>query len=114
MTLVRLLSPPFAPSPFSPHARPRPSRSAWYDTSYHSRPIRKVVIIASNSTTSDSRVFEDMFVQKLTATGVAAMPGYSTVPQRRAVRRPVRRRSAATGADDMIIVRLLRVDTRRR
>jgi len=88
-------------------------QSAWYDTSYRGGPFRKVVVIASDGTTADSRVFEDIFVQKLQAAGVQAVPGYTTVP-------PDARRAestfapavAATGADGVILVRLLRVDTK--
>ena len=88
-------------------------QSAWYDTSYKGGPFRKVVVIASDGTTADSRVFEDIFVQKLQAAGVQAVPGYTTVP-------PDARRTestfapavAATGADGVILVRLLRVDTK--
>jgi hypothetical protein len=88
-------------------------QSAWYDTSYRGGPFKKIVVIASDGTTADSRVFEDIFVQKLQAAGVQALPGYTTVP-------PDARRSestfaptvAATGADGVILVRLLRVDTK--
>jgi hypothetical protein len=88
-------------------------QSAWYDTSYRGGPFKKIVVLASDGTTADSRVFEDIFVQKLQAAGVQALPGYTTVP-------PDARRSestfaptvAATGADGVILVRLLRVDTK--
>jgi len=88
-------------------------QSAWFDTSYRGGPFKKVVVIASDGTTADSRVFEDIFVQKLQAAGVQAVPGYTTVP-------PDARRSestfapavATTGADGVILVRLLRVDTK--
>ena len=55
-------------------------RSAWYDTNYQGGALRKVVVVASDGTTADSRVFEDIMVQKLAAAGVQAIPGYSTVP----------------------------------
>jgi hypothetical protein len=58
-------------------------QSAWYDTSYKAGPFRKIVVIASDGTTADSRVFEDIFVQKLLAAGVQAVPGYTTVPRTR-------------------------------
>ncbi|MCC6194542.1 MAG: hypothetical protein IT518_08765 [Burkholderiales bacterium] len=88
-------------------------QSAWFDTSFKGGPFTKIVVIASDGTTADSRVFEDVFVQKLQAAGVQAVPGYTTVP-------PDARRQesvfaaavGATGADGAIIVRLLRVDTR--
>lgn len=87
-------------------------QSAWYDTSYRGGPFRKVVVIASDGTTSDSRVFEDIFVQKLRATGIDAVPGYTTVPaDARRAEGPFAAAVQATGADGVILVRLLRVDT---
>jgi len=88
-------------------------QSAWYDTSYRGGPFKKVVVIASDGTTADSRVFEDIFVQKLTAAGVNAVPGYTTVPpDARRSEAPFAAAVAATGADGVILVRLLRVDTK--
>jgi len=86
-------------------------QSAWFDTSFRGGPLRKVVVIASDGTTADSRVFEDIFVQKLAAAGVAAIPGYTTVPpDARKAEGPFTAAVAATGADGVLIVRLLRVD----
>ena len=62
-------------------------QSAWYDTSYKGGPFRKVVVIASDGTTADSRVFEDIFVQKLHAAGVQAVPGLHDSPARCATHR---------------------------
>jgi len=88
-------------------------QSAWYDTSYRGGPFRKIVVIASDGTTADSRVFEDIFVQKLNANGVQAVPGYTTVPpDARRSQGPFAAAVAATGADGVILVRLLRVDTK--
>lgn len=88
-------------------------QSAWYDTSYKGGAFRKVVVIASDGTTADSRVFEDIFVQKLQATGIQAVPGYTTVPaDARRAEGPFAAAVQATGADGVILVRLLRVDTR--
>lgn len=88
-------------------------QSAWYDTSYKGGPFKKMVVIASDGTTADSRVFEDIFVQKLNAAGVVAVPGYTTVPpSARQAQAPFAAAVSATGADGVIIVRLLRVDTK--
>lgn len=88
-------------------------QSAWYDSTYRGGPFRKIVVIASDGTTSDSRVVEDAFVQKLRAVGVAAVPGYTTVPaDARHAEGPFAAAVQATGADGVILVRLLRVDTR--
>jgi hypothetical protein len=86
-------------------------QSAWFDTSYRGGPLKKVVVIASDGTTSDSRVFEDIFVQKLIAAHVTAIPGYTTVPpDARRAEGPFAAAVAATGADGVLIVRLLGVD----
>ncbi len=88
-------------------------QSAWFDTSYRAGPFKKMVVIASDGTTADSRVFEDIFVQKLQAAGIVAVPGYTTVPpDARRSEAPFAAAVAATGADGVIIVRLLRVDTK--
>ncbi|MFO1305498.1 MAG: hypothetical protein U1F54_17360 [Burkholderiales bacterium] len=88
-------------------------QSAWYDTSYRGGPFKKFVVIASDGTTADSRVFEDIFVQKLQAAGVQAVPGYTTVPaDARRQESTFAPAVAATGADGVILVRLLRVDTK--
>ena len=88
-------------------------QSAWYDTSYKGGPFRKIVVIASDGTTSDSRVFEDIMVQRLQAAGVQAVPGYTTVPpDARRSEAPFAAAVAATGADGVILVRLVRVDTK--
>jgi uncharacterized OB-fold protein len=88
-------------------------QSAWFDSSYRGGPFKKIVVIASDGTTSDSRVFEDIMVQSLQATGVAAIPGYSTVPpDARRAEAPFAAAVAATGADGVILVRLIRVDTK--
>ena len=55
-------------------------KSAWYDTTYTGGVLKKVVVIANDGTTANSRVFEDIFVQKFNAAGVTGIPGYRTVP----------------------------------
>jgi hypothetical protein len=88
-------------------------KSAWYDTTYTGGVIKKMVVIASDGTTSDSRVFEDIVVQKFAAAGIMAVPGYSTVPPTsRAAEGPFAAAVAATGADAVLMVRLLRIDTK--
>lgn len=112
MSLLRLCMAAVA-IPFLAACQTTSIQSAWYDTSYKGGPFRKVVVVASDGTTSDSRVFEDIFVQKLRATGIDALPGYTTVPaEARRAQGPFAAAVQATGADGVIIVRLLHVDTR--
>jgi hypothetical protein len=88
-------------------------RSAWFDTSYRGGPMKKIVVIASDGTTADSRVFEDIFAQKLQVAGVDGVPGYTTVPpDARRAEGPFAAAVAGTGADGVLMVRLLSVDTR--
>ena len=88
-------------------------QSAWFDSSYKGGPFRKIVVIASDGTVADSRVFEDIMVQQLQAAGVQALPGYTTVPpDARRAEAPFAAAVAATGADGVILVRLIRVDTK--
>src|SRR6185295_10253019 len=88
-------------------------KSAWYDTTYTGGVLKKVVVIANDGTTANSRVFEDIFVQKLNAAGVIGIPGYTTMPPAaRAAEAPFATAIAATGADAVLMVRLLRVDTK--
>lgn len=88
-------------------------QSAWFDSTYKGGPFRKVVVLASDGTTADSRVFEDIFVAKLQAAGVQAVPGYTTIPaDARRGEGPFSAAVQATGADGVILVRLLRVDTK--
>lgn len=111
MSLLRLFV-AAAAIPFLAACQTTSIQSAWYDTSYKGGPFRRIVVIASDGTTSDSRVFEDTFVQKLRATGIEAVPGYTTVPaDARRAEGPFAAAVKATGADGVIIVRLLRVDT---
>ncbi len=88
-------------------------QSAWYDSSFKGGPFRKIVVIASDGTTADSRVFEDIMVQRLQAAGVQAVPGYTTVPpDARRAEAPFAAAVAATGADGVMLVRLIGVDTK--
>ena len=113
MSLVRILAAAATAFVLAACQNQTTLQSAWYDTSYKGGPFKKFVVIASDGTTADSRVFEDIFVAKLQAAGVQAVPGYTTVP-------PDARRQessfapavAATGADGVILVRLLRVETK--
>ena len=50
-------------------------RSAWYDTNFTGRPMRKIVVVGSIDNVSDGRVFEDIFAEKLRAAGVEGVAG---------------------------------------
>jgi hypothetical protein len=87
-------------------------QSAWFDSSYRGGPFTKIVVIASDGTTSDSRV--ETSSCKLTTASVAAVPGYSTVPATARQTEGPFAAVAATGADGVIIASSCASTPRRR
>lgn len=88
-------------------------RSAWFDTSYKGGPMKRIVVVGVGGQVADRRVFEDSFAAQLRAAGVDGIPGYTVAPDE--VRMDDAAFAAAverTGADGVLIVRLLNVDTR--
>ena len=84
--------------------------SAWFDTSYEGGPFKKIIVVGAGAT--DQRVFEDTFARQLRAAGVESTPGYallsSEAEQSDAAFTAALDRS---GADGVLIVQLLSVDT---
>jgi hypothetical protein len=88
-------------------------QSAWYDTNFRGGPMRKIVVVGSVDTVSDGRVFEDIFAERLRAAGVEGVAGYTVIgDEARAAEAPFGAAVAKTGAQGLLLVRLLRVDTR--
>ena len=88
-------------------------RSAWYDSTYTGGAFRRLVVVGSHANIAVRRAFEDAFVQRLQADGVDAVPGYRVLPADAAPGDPVWNAAVeASGADGLLAVRLLRVDTR--
>jgi hypothetical protein len=88
-------------------------RSAWFDTDFAGPPMRKIVVVGDVGTTTDGRVFEDAFTARLRAAGVDAVAGHSLALDDPAL--PENRFAAAvegSGAQGLLLVRLLGVDTR--
>jgi hypothetical protein len=88
-------------------------QSAWFDTGFAGPPMRKVVVSASVGGTADSRTVEDVFVEKLRAAGVEAVAGHTVrldvpgLPDASFTESVL-----GTGAQGLLLVRLLDVDTR--
>ncbi len=88
-------------------------QSAWYDTNFRGGPMKKIVVVGSINTVSDGRVFEDIFAQRLAAAGVDGIAGYTVIAdEARVGDGPFAAAVAKSGADGMLLVRLLGVDTR--
>jgi hypothetical protein len=88
-------------------------RSAWFDTDFTGPPLRKIVVLGGGISTAESRVFEDMFVEKLRAAGVDAVAGHSAgLDDANLGNDAFVAAVTKTGAQGLLFVRLLGVDTR--
>jgi hypothetical protein len=88
-------------------------RSAWFDTDFTGPPFRKIMVVGDIGTTTEGRVFEDTFAAKLREAGVDALSGHAirlddpTLPEG-----SFGAAVANSGAQGLLFVRLLGVDTR--
>jgi len=88
-------------------------RSAWFDTDFTGPPLRKILVSASVSGSAEGRIVEDIFVEKLRAAGVDAIAGHGARLDDPGL--PDASFDAAvanTGAQGLLLVSLLGVDTR--
>jgi len=88
-------------------------RTAWFDTTFKGGPFKRIVVVGVGGQVADRRVFEDIFAEQLRAAGVDGVPGYTIMPDE--ARMDDAGFAAAverSGADGVLIVRLLGVDTR--
>lgn len=90
-------------------------QSAWYDTGYDGGPFRTIVVVGISSNIANRRVFEDIFATKLKAAGIQGIPGYTLIPIDGRID-PAAASAAVekVGADGLLTVRLLGVDTKTR
>jgi hypothetical protein len=90
-------------------------QSAWFDTSYKGGAFRKILVVGVGANIADRRVFEDIFSQKLTAAGTPAIPGYQFLADDARANEPGWNAGIAqSGADGLLLVRVLGIDTKTR
>jgi hypothetical protein len=88
-------------------------RSAWFDSSFTGGPMKRILVVGVTGTMADRRVFDDMFAQALTDAGVQGVPGYQFIDNAATASAEVFDAGVAkSGADALLLVRLLGVDTR--
>jgi hypothetical protein len=88
-------------------------QSAWFNTDFSGPPFRKLVVVGLTDNVSDARVFEDTFAQKLRAAGVDGVAGHAVLPgDAQASDASFDAAVAKSGAQGLLVVRLLSVDTR--
>jgi hypothetical protein len=87
-------------------------RSAWFDTDFAGPPLRKIVVVGDVGTTADVRVFEDTFAAKLRGAGVDAVAAHTIRLDPNTPEAPFVAGVENSGAQGLLFVRLLGVDTR--
>jgi hypothetical protein len=87
----------------------------WQDPHYSGPPLTKVLLIGVTKQAVVRRYFEDAFARQLADLGTTAVPSYTLIPEDGEV--PKDRMAQAvqqSGADGVLITRLVRVDRRAR
>jgi len=88
-------------------------QSAWYDTSYRGGAFKRVIVVGVGANVANRRVFEDIFAQKLSTSGVQGIPGYQFLPDDARANEPGWNAGVAqSAADALLLVRVLGVDTK--
>jgi hypothetical protein len=87
-------------------------RSAWYDSSFTGPPMKRILVVGVTGNLTDRRVFDDLFAKALNDAGVLGLPGYQFVDVANASTEVFDAGVAKSGADGLLLVRLLNVDTR--
>jgi hypothetical protein len=88
-------------------------RSAWFDTDFAGPPFRKVMVVGDIGTTAGARTFEDDFVARLRAAGVDAIASHTVkLDDPNVTEASFVAAVAGSGAQGLLLVRLLGVDTR--
>lgn len=88
-------------------------QSAWFDPTFAGPPMKKIDVIGVGTDLTNRRVFEDIFAQKLREAGVDGVAGYTVIPdEARAAQQPFTDAVVRTGAQGLLVVRLLGVATR--
>ncbi len=88
-------------------------QSAWFDPAYNGGPMKKIDVVGIGANVTNRRVFEDIFAQKLAAAGVEGVPGYTVMPDdARSAEAPFSNAIERSGAQGLLLVRLLGVDTK--
>lgn len=88
-------------------------RSAWFDSDFTGPPMRKIVVVGAIDTVADGRIFEDIFAERLRAAGVDGVAGHTVIPAAARESDPSFVAAVAnSGAQGLLLVRLLGVETR--
>ena len=88
-------------------------QSAWFDPNFTGGPMHRIAIVAVGVNFANRRVTEDIFAQRLRGLGVDGAAGWTVIPDdARETQEPFTAAVMKSGAQGLLMVRLLGVDTR--
>ncbi|HEY5309459.1 MAG TPA: hypothetical protein VIK97_13180 [Casimicrobiaceae bacterium] len=88
-------------------------QSAWFDSEFKGPPFKRVLVVGVTGNFTDRRVFDETFAQLLTDAGTQGIPGFQYVDNVRGTDNAAFDAGVAkSGADAVLLVRLLGVDMR--
>ena len=88
-------------------------QSAWYDPTFTGGPMHRITVVAAGLTPANRRLAEDIFSQRLGALGVHSAPGWAVVSdEARNAPEPFTEALRRSGAEGVLVIRVLGVDTR--
>jgi hypothetical protein len=88
-------------------------QSAWFDPNFTGGPMTRILVVTQGVNPTTRRATEDVFAQRLANAGVEAAAGWSVIPDAaRDAPEPFTEAVRKSGAQGLLMVRLLGVDTR--
>lgn len=88
-------------------------QSAWYDPTFTGGPMARITVVAAGLAPGNRRLAEDIFSQRLRTLRVHAAPGWAVVSdEARNAAEPFTEALRASGAEGVLVIRVLGVDTR--
>jgi hypothetical protein len=88
-------------------------QSAWFDSEYKGGAFKRILVVGVTGSFADRRIFDDLFAQALNNAGAQGVPGYQFIDNAPSASTEVFNDGVAkSGADGLLLVRLLGVDTR--
>lgn len=88
-------------------------RDSWLDPDFRGGPFNKILVVAVHPSATEKRTFEDIVSAAVARTGAQGIPGWRAIPEQAAISESVWNAAVeASGADALMLVRLLYLDRR--
>jgi hypothetical protein len=87
-------------------------RDFWLDPDFRGGPFRNILVVAVDPSATQKRTFEDIFSAAVARTGAQGIPGWRAIPEQANSESVWNAAVEASGADGLMLVRLLYIDRR--